>query len=191
MNFDYKIILASNSPRRKELLSGLDLNYDVKVLPNIDESYPDDLDKGKVAEYISAKKAKEYTSLLVSDKTLIITADTVVILDDTIYGKPKNEEDAKRMLRNLSGRTHKVVTGVTLTTLCKQHSFSVESEVRFSHLEPSEIDYYVSKYKPMDKAGAYGIQEWIGYVAVEYISGSYFNIMGLPIQRLYQELKRF
>ena len=190
MKFDYKIILASNSPRRKELLSGLDLAYETIVLPNIDESFPTDLDKEKVSEYIALKKAKANISLI-SDDVLLITADTMVILGDEIFGKPKDEVEAKEMLRKLSGKTHKVITGVCLTNTKKQISFSVHSEVRFSDLEDSEIDYYVTKYKPLDKAGAYGIQEWIGYVSVEYISGSYFNIMGLPIQRLYQELKKF
>lgn len=187
---DYNIILASNSPRRKELLSGLDLEYDVKVLPDIDESYPDTLQKEKVAEYISKKKADAHISLLEED-TLLITADTIVLLDGKIYGKPVDEKDAARMLKELSGKTHQVITGVALTTQDKQKSFSVISEVRFAKLEDSEIEYYVYKYKPLDKAGAYGIQEWIGYVAVEYMSGSYFNIMGLPIQRLYQEMKSF
>lgn len=190
MKFDYDIILASNSPRRKELLSGLDLEYEVKVLPDVDESYPDSLEKEKVAEYISVRKAEAYSPYL-GDKTLLITADTIVLLDSEIYGKPTDEEDAKRMLRALSGKTHQVITGVSLTAKDKKKSFSVVSEVRFSELDDSEIDYYVSKYKPLDKAGAYGIQEWIGYVAVEYMSGSYFNIMGLPIQRLYRELKKF
>lgn len=190
MKFDYKIILASNSPRRKELLDGLDLEYQTVVLPNIDESFPPNLDKEKVSEYIALKKAKA-NIFLISDDVLLITADTMVILGEEIFGKPKHEAEAKEMLRKLSGKTHKVITGVCLTTTKKQTSFSVHSEVRFCELLDSEIDYYVSNYKPLDKAGAYGIQEWIGYIAVEYMSGSYFNIMGLPIQRLYQELKNF
>ena len=190
MNFDYKVILASNSPRRKELLSGLDLKYEVKVLPDVDESFPPDMEKELVAQYISEKKAKAHSMLLADDKTLVITADTIVLLDGNIYGKPKDDSEAKQMLRELSGKTHKVISGVCLMTTKMQKSFSVESEVRFANISEDEIEYYVSKYKPLDKAGSYGIQEWIGYVAVEYISGSYFNIMGLPIQRLYQELKR-
>lgn len=190
MKFDFNIILASNSPRRKELLDGLDVDYKVNVLPNIDESYPADIESEKVAEYISKKKAQAYIKTL-DAKDLLITADTIVLLEGQIYGKPKSEEEAIQMLQKLSGKTHKVITCICLTTIDKQVAFSVESDVRFSKLEDSEIEYYVSKYKPLDKAGAYGIQEWIGYVAVEYISGSYFNIMGLPIQRLYQELKRF
>ncbi|QIK56328.1 septum formation protein Maf [Dysgonomonas sp. HDW5B] len=190
MKLNYQIILASNSPRRKELLSGLDLEYEVMVLPNIDESYPLDIQKEEVALYIAKKKAQAYTDRL-TDNKLVITADTVVIIDDKILGKPIDVADAKQMLRELSGKTHQVITGVCLTTSNKQKSFSVISDVRFSNLDDSEIEYYVSKYKPLDKAGAYGIQEWIGYIGVEYISGSYFNVMGLPIQKLYQELKKF
>lgn len=191
MNLDhYNIILASNSPRRKELLSGLDLHYKVKMLPDVDESYPENLKGKEIPIYIAKEKAEAYQSYI-KDDTLLITADTIVLLDGHVYGKPVDLEDAKRMLHKLSGKTHQVITGVCITTKQKQHTFGVTSEVRFAKLEDSEIDYYVDKYKPTDKAGAYGIQEWIGYVAVEYISGSYFNIMGLPVQRLYQELKKF
>lgn len=186
----YKIILASNSPRRKELLSGLDINYEIKTLPDIDESYPDYLKGDEVATYISKEKANAYLNLL-EDDSLLITADTIVLLDGKVYGKPIDEADAKHMLGDLSGKTHHVLTGVCITTKTKQKTFTVSSEVRFAKLDEDEIDYYVTKYKPLDKAGAYGVQEWIGYIAVEYISGSYYNIMGLPIQRLYQELKNF
>lgn len=186
----YHIILASNSPRRKELLSGLELTYEIKTLPDIDESFPDSLVGEDIAKYIAKEKADAYESTLRED-TLLITADTIVLLEGKVYGKPKDPEEAKQMLRELSGKTHQVITGVCITSLEKQHVFSVSSEVRFAHLEENEISFYVDKYKPFDKAGAYGIQEWIGYVAVEYISGSYFNIMGLPVQRLYQELKKF
>lgn len=186
----YKIILASNSPRRKELLSGLDINYEIKTLPDIDESYPDYLKGDEAATYISKEKANAYLNLL-EDDSLLITADTIVLLDGKVYGKPIDEADAKHMLGDLSGKTHHVLTGVCITTKTKQKTFTVSSEVRFAKLDEDEIDYYVTKYKPLDKAGAYGVQEWIGYIAVEYISGSYYNIMGLPIQRLYQELKNF
>lgn len=186
----FNIILASNSPRRKELLSGLDFEYTIKTLPDIDESYPDYLKGEEIALYISKAKADAYKEYL-KDNTLLITADTIVLMDDKVYGKPEDPDEAKQMLRELSGNTHIVATGVCITTKVKQCSFTVSSEVRFASLEESEIGYYVDKYKPLDKAGAYGIQEWIGYVAVEYISGSYFNIMGLPVQRLYQELKKF
>lgn len=186
----YKVILASNSPRRKELLSGLDIPYEIKTLPDIDESYPDNLQGEDIATYIAKEKADAYLGDL-TDNMLLLTADTIVLLDNKVYGKPIDEEDAKRMLRVLSGKTHQVITGVCITTREKQKTFSVSSEVRFARLEENEIEYYVTKYKPLDKAGAYGVQEWIGYIAVEYISGSYFNIMGLPIQRLYRELKGF
>lgn len=186
----YDIILASNSPRRKELLSGLDLDYRIEILPDIDESYPDHLVGEEIAAHIAKKKADAYTDSL-KDDSLLITADTIVVLDGIVYGKPVDEADAIRMLKALSGKTHEVITGVSITTQAKQRTFAVVSEVRFAELEDAEIEYYVSKYKPFDKAGAYGVQEWIGYIAVEYISGSYFNIMGLPVQRLYRELKTF
>ena len=186
----YKIILASNSPRRKELLTGLDIPYEIKTLPDIDESYPDDLQGEDIATYIAKEKADAYLADL-TDDILLLTADTIVLLENKVYGKPIDEEDAKRMLRALSGKTHQVITGVCITTRGKQKTFSVSSEVRFARLDEDEIEYYVTKYKPLDKAGAYGVQEWIGYIAVEYISGSYFNVMGLPIQRLYRELKEF
>lgn len=186
----YNIILASNSPRRKELLSGLNIPYEIKTLPDIDESYPDSLTGEDIAIYIAKEKANAYLDQL-DENTLLITADTIVLLDGKVYGKPSDETDAKQMLRDLSGKTHQVITAVCITTKDKQVSFGVSSEVRFSKLDDDEIEYYVSNYKPFDKAGAYGVQEWIGYVAVEYISGSYFNIMGLPIQRLYRELKKF
>lgn len=187
---EYKIILASNSPRRKELLSGLDLEYEVRTLPDIDETYPDNLKGEEIALYIANKKAEAYKNLL-KDNTLLITADTIVLLKNKVYGKPNDEEDAKQMLRELSGNTHQVVTGVCILTKTKQKSFAVTSKVRFTDLSESEIEYYVSKYKPLDKAGAYGIQEWIGYIGIEHISGSYFNVMGLPVQRLYRELQNF
>lgn len=186
----YNVILASNSPRRKELLAGLDITYQVKTLPDIDESFPPELEGEDIAMYIAHEKADAYTEYM-DENTLLITADTIVLLDGRVYGKPLDEQDAMRMLRELSGKTHHVVTGVCITTLEKQRCFAVSTQVRFAALDDSEIEYYVAKYKPLDKAGAYGIQEWIGYVAVEYISGSYFNVMGLPIQRLYSELKKF
>ncbi|MDR3059489.1 MAG: Maf-like protein [Prevotella sp.] len=186
----YKVILASNSPRRKELLSGLGIPYQIKTLPDIDESYPDYLQGKDIATYIAKEKADAYLDKL-TDDTLLITADTIVLLEGKVYGKPVDETEARQMLHDLSGRTHQVLTGVCITTKQKQKIFAVSSEVRFAKLETDEIEYYVSKYKPLDKAGAYGVQEWIGYIAVENISGSYFNIMGLPIQRLYRELKKF
>lgn len=186
----YKIILASNSPRRKELLAGIDLDFEVRVIGGIDESYPDTLPTKDIAEYISKKKAEAYRETMASDE-LVITADTIVVLGQQVMGKPKDADDAKSMLRQLSGRTHQVITGVTLTTIDRQMSFSVETDVTFKALSDEEIDYYVTHYRPFDKAGAYGIQEWIGHIGVTGMSGSYFNVMGLPVQRIYEALKTF
>ena len=184
----YQVILASNSPRRRELLSGLDIDYTVRVMDDIDESYPDNLLCADIPCYISRKKAEAYKQQMRQDE-LIITADTVVCVDDTILGKPKDADDAAAMLRLLSGKTHQVITGVTLLTSEQEKTFSVVSDVTFDDLSDEEIEYYVTKYRPFDKAGAYGIQEWIGYVGVTSLKGSYFNVMGLPVQRLYNELK--
>ena len=185
----YKVVLASNSPRRKELLSGLGIRYEVKTLPDIDESFPDGLSEVETATYIARAKADAYRGMMEPDE-LIITADTIVWLDGEVMGKPVDETDARRMLRALSGQTHQVITGVCLTTMESQKSFATVTDVTFACLSDEEIDYYVSHYRPMDKAGSYGIQEWIGFVGVESIAGSYFNVMGLPIQRLYTELKK-
>jgi len=186
----YHLILASNSPRRKELLAGLDVDFEVRVIDGIDESYPQDLPTRQIAEYISRKKAAAYRMSMAKDE-LVITADTVVILGDEVMGKPKDGSDACRMLRELSGHTHQVITGVTLTSCDKQTSFSVETDVTFKTLTDDEIAYYVDTYSPMDKAGAYGIQEWIGYIGVTGMHGSYFNVMGLPVQRIYEALRQF
>ena len=183
----YNVILASNSPRRKELLAGLGVQYEVRTLPDIDESYPDSLQGADIPLYISKEKADAYRAMLKPGE-LMITADTIVWLDGTVLGKPADREDALRMLRAMSGRTHEVFTGVCLTTTEWQRSFAAETEVRFATLTEEEITYYVDTYRPMDKAGAYGVQEWIGYIGVENIRGSYYNIMGLPVQRLYREL---
>ena len=185
----YKVVLASNSPRRKELLSGLGIDYEVKTLPDIDESFPEGLSEVETATYIARAKADVYRNIMQPDE-LIITADTIVWLDGEVMGKPVDDEDARRMLRALSGKTHQVITGVCLTTIDSQKAFATVTDVTFCHLSEEEIDYYVERYRPMDKAGSYGIQEWIGFVGVESISGSYFNVMGLPIQRLYTELKK-
>lgn len=186
----YKIILGSNSPRRKELLSGLDIKFNVKVILGLEENYPETLDPQEIPVFLSKQKAEAYLSSL-DDTMLLITADTIVWNGNAVIGKPKNRAEAIQMLRSLSGHEHHVVTGVCLTTTKKQLTFSVISSVRFASLNDEEIIYYVDKYKPFDKAGAYGIQEWIGYVGVESISGSFYNVMGLPVQRLYQELKTF
>ncbi|MBQ1667781.1 MAG: septum formation protein Maf [Prevotella sp.] len=180
-----KIILSSNSPRRKELLAGLDIPFEVKVLSGIDESYPEGLSVEEIPQYIAMEKAAAYD---IAEDEIVITADTVVVLGDAILGKPVDENDAKNMLRALSGNTHRVVTGVCITSADKQRKFSVVSEVTFKVLSDTEIDYYVNRYRPFDKAGAYGIQEWIGYVGVTSLKGSYFNVMGLPVQRIYEEL---
>lgn len=185
----YKVILASNSPRRKELLAGLGVSYEVRTLPDVDESYPAHLQGADIPLYISREKADAYRALMQPGE-LMITADTIVWLDGEVLGKPVDREDALHMLRAMSGRTHEVFTGVCLTTTEWQRSFSARTEVRFAHLSEEEITYYVDTFLPMDKAGAYGVQEWIGYIGVEYISGSYYNIMGLPVQRLYKELCR-
>lgn len=184
----YHLILASNSPRRKELLGGLGVTYEVKTIPGIDESYPDTLPGEEIPMYISREKANAYRNIM-QPSDLIITADTIVWLDGKVLGKPVDEADARRMLHQLSGKTHQVITGVTLTTTTFQKSFAVTSEVEFAPLTDEEINYYVDTYKPLDKAGAYGVQEWIGFIGVRNLKGSYFNVMGLPIQRLYQELK--
>lgn len=180
-----KIILASASPRRKELLAGLDLNFEVKVIKGVSESYPEDLRAEEVPQYISREKAAAYQ---VAENELLLTADTVVVVNNTILGKPHDAADARRMLRLISGRTHQVVTGVTLTTAKAQKTFGVTTDVTFRQLTDDEIDYYITHYRPFDKAGAYGIQEWIGYVGVTSIHGSYYNVMGLPVQRIYQEI---
>lgn len=185
----YDIVLASNSPRRKELLGQLGITFSTRVLNDIDESYPDDMPACDVAEFISKKKADAYRKSM-RDNELIITADTIVVCDNSILGKPSDTNDARNMLRKLSGRTHHVITGVTITTADQAVSFSSTTEVCFASLTDSEIEYYVDNYKPMDKAGAYGIQEWIGCVAVTAMNGSYYNVMGLPVQRLYTELKK-
>ncbi len=182
-----KIILSSNSPRRRQLLAGLDLDFEVKVLPGIDESYPDDLSPEQVPQYIAVEKAQPYLPSLADDE-LLITADTVVVLGNEILGKPADAAEACRMLRMLSGKTHQVITGVCLTTRAEQRKFAVTSHVSFKEFTDEEINYYVEHYRPFDKAGAYGIQEWIGYIGVTGLSGSYFNVMGFPVQRIYQEI---
>lgn len=185
----YRVILASNSPRRKELLAGLGVEYEVRTLPDVDESYPGTLKGADIPLYIAKEKADAYHSMIQPDE-LMITADTIVWLDGRVLGKPKDREDAMQMLRDMSGRTHEVFTGVCITTREWQRCFSAQTEVRFSELSEEEIVYYVDKYQPMDKAGAYGVQEWIGFIGVENISGSYYNVMGLPVQKLYRELQK-
>lgn len=187
---NYNIILASGSPRRKELLAGLGYDFEIRLLPGIDESYPDGLSGEEIAMHIAKGKAAPYRDSMADDE-LIITADTIVYLDGQVLGKPKDEGEACQMLRNLSGKTHQVITGVTILTNTKEKTFASVSQVTFAELTDEEINYYVSHFHPTDKAGAYGIQEWIGFVGVTRIEGSYFNVMGLPVQRLYTELKQF
>ena len=189
MELKYKLILASNSPRRKELLAGLGVPFEVRVLQDIDEHYPENLPVNEVARYIAKEKADAYRRIVAADE-LIITADTVVIVGDEILGKPMDEADAVRMLRLLSGRTHQVTTGFCLLTAEKERCFDVTTDVTFKTLTDEEIHYYVNRYRPFDKAGAYGIQEWIGYIGVTGLNGSYYNVMGLPVQRIYQELTK-
>ncbi len=188
----YKIILASNSPRRRELLAGLGIDFDVQVIKGINESYPPELPVEQIAQYIASEKAAAYK---VKPGELIITADTIVVVgqsndDSKVLGKPRNADEARSMLRAISGKEHRVITGVCLTTDNEQRQFSVTTLVSFRELTVDEIEYYISHYHPFDKAGAYGIQEWIGYVGVTGIHGSYFNVMGLPVQRIWQELQQ-
>ncbi|MBR0048040.1 MAG: septum formation protein Maf [Prevotella sp.] len=186
----YHVVLASNSPRRRELLAGLGVDFEVRVMAGIDESYPDDMSAMKAAEYVAGKKAAAYKETLGNDE-LLIAADTMVIAEDEVMGKPHDEADALRMLGKLSGKTHHVVTGVCIVTKERQSLFSVVTDVTFKELSHEETEYYVNNYHPLDKAGAYGIQEWIGFIGCTGLEGSYFNVMGLPVQRIYTELLKF
>ena len=186
----FRLVLASNSPRRRELLSGLGIPFTVRTIDGIDESYPANLDGADIPLHIARQKAAAYLPTLAPDE-LLITADTIVYLDNRVIGKPKDEDEAVRMLHTLSGRTHKVITGVSLSTTERTKAFAAVSLVTFAPLSEEEIDYYVHTFHPLDKAGAYGVQEWIGMVGVKRIEGSYFNVMGLPVQRLYEELRAF
>ena len=183
-----KIILSSNSPRRKELLAGLGIDFEVRLMKGVDESYPADTPLQDVALYIATEKASAYE---VADDELVITADTVVLVGDEILGKPKSRADAYDMLRKISGKTHQVITGVCLTTQKQQRRFSVKTDVEFKELSDNEINHYIDVFHPFDKAGAYGIQEWIGYIGVLSLKGSYYNVMGLPVQRIYEELTTY
>ena len=185
-----KLILASGSPRRKELLEGLGLKFEIRLLKGIEESYPEGLSGEEIAKYISREKSAAYKETI-GEEEIVITADTIVYLDGKVMGKPADREEAIAMLNELSGRTHEVITGVTFLTREKERTFASTSLVTFTRLKKEEIEYYVDSFEPLDKAGAYGIQEWIGYVGVERIEGSYFNVMGLPVQRLYKELEKF
>ena len=190
INERYKVILASNSPRRRELLAGLGLRFEVRVLADIDENYPPTLPATQIAKYIAHKKAEANRAIMANNE-MIITADTIVVVDDMVMGKPTDDADAIRMLSTLSGKTHKVITGVCITTLNKQTVFDVTTGVTFKTLTDEEINYYITHFHPTDKAGAYGIQEWIGDIGVTGLEGSYYNVMGLPVQRIYDELCAF
>lgn len=185
---DFNIILASGSPRRRELLELLSIDFTVDTSVKVTESYPSDLPIDQVAPYLSQLKARAHRPLL-KPKDLVITADTVVILGDQVIGKPKSMSHAREMLHDLSGQTHRVVTGVTIGTKDFENTFSATSEVEFAPLTDQEIDYYVRTFTPLDKAGAYGIQEWIGAAGIRKINGSFYNVMGLPVHLLYQKLK--
>lgn len=186
----YHILLASKSPRRRELMAQLRLQFTVVTIGGIDESHPQDIPADAVAAYIANKKADAYTAMLRTNE-LIITADTVVVLGNKVMGKPKSHEDAVNMLLTLSDKTHKVISGVCILTKEKRTSFTTITDVKFGNITPDEARFYVDTYLPLDKAGAYGIQEWIGCVAVESITGSFYNVMGLPVYQLYHELQQF
>ena len=189
-NLPYNIILGSQSPRRQELLHGLDVNFTVNVIAGLEENYPATLQGEDIPMFLAQQKAEAYLNSL-TPHDMLITADTIVWLDGVVYGKPKDEADAKKMLRALSGKTHDVITGVCVTTTEQQETFAAVSKVTFASVSDDEINYYIEKYRPMDKAGSYGVQEWIGYIGVERIDGSFYNVMGLPVQRLYTLLKNW
>ncbi|MCR4860382.1 MAG: Maf family nucleotide pyrophosphatase [Bacteroidales bacterium] len=185
-----RIILGSNSPRRRELLAGLDIDFTVDTGNSFEEKLEEGLEAHRVPEYLSAGKSHGFHRPLEADEVLI-TSDTVVIVDRTVLGKPHSREDAVRMLELLSGRTHEVVTAVTLRDCSREQTFSVSTKVTFVNLTRAEIDHYIEKYQPYDKAGAYGIQEWIGYVGISSIEGSFYNVMGFPVHRVWHELQQF
>lgn len=184
-----KIILASQSPRRQNLFKELGLEFEIKVIDGIEEIYPNHLKKEEIALYLAKLKSKPYADEI-EKQNLVITADTIVLLHGKVIGKPVDHADAIRIVNQLSGNMHRVITGVSLSAFDKQICFYAETDVFFKHLSSEEIEYYIENYKPFDKAGAYGIQEWIGYIGIEKIEGSYFNVMGLPILRLYEELRK-
>lgn len=186
----YNIILASKSPRRQELLRGMGLKFTV-LTKETPENFPAEMPLDKVPEFLSQQKSKAFDENELPENYLIITSDTVVIAENEILGKPKDRDDALRMLALLSGKTHRVVTGVTIRTAKKSKTFAVKSKVTFANLDAEEMAYYVDNYRPYDKAGAYGIQEWIGYIGISGLNGSFYNVMGMPTQRLYQALKEF
>jgi len=186
----FNVILGSGSPRRRELLEELGVSFTVDN-PDIDECYPAGLKGAEIALFLADLKAKAYPTELIADKTILITADTIVCLNDEVIGKPDDEAHAFEILRSLSGETHNVITAVCLRNNSRKKLFYNETKVSFKALSDEEINYYIQRYKPFDKAGAYGIQEWIGLIGIEKIEGSYFNVMGLPVHQLYDELQQF
>lgn len=186
----YRVILASGSPRRRELLAMLGVNFEVRPLKDADESYPDSLPAEDVPLYLARKKGEAACVSMQQDE-LVITADTVVVCDGKVLGKPSSPADARRMLKSLSGKAHTVVTGVCVATRERVESAAAFTTVEFAELSEQEIDFYVGRFRPLDKAGAYGIQEWIGCIGVKHISGSFYNVMGLPLHLLYTLLRRF
>ncbi len=185
----YHIVLVSQSPRRRELLKGLELKFECTSV-DTDESYPASLRNGEIPMHIAEQKADAYLPQM-TDNTLAITADTVVLINGRVLGKPKNRQESIDMLHTLSGNAHQVITGVCIFTKIKRKTFYVLTDVQFTPLTDAEIEHYIDIYKPFDKAGSYGVQEWIGFIGIEKITGSYFNVMGLPVQRLYKELDMF
>lgn len=185
----YNVILASNSPRRRELLQQLGLDFTVKTVEGCDETYPDNLTGREIALHISASKAEAFKPYL-NNGDIVITADTIVYKDGIVFGKPEDRVEAISMLKSLSGSVHKVFTGVCISGNHYQSEFCAETDVCFAPLNDKDIEWYVDNCKPFDKAGSYGIQEWIGFIGVEWISGSFFNVMGLPVHMLFEELKK-
>ncbi len=190
--YQVPVILASKSPRRIELMQQVGLRFTVQLAGETDEIYPPQLQREEIPLFLARLKADAFMQAMpIADDTIVVTADTIVWIDNRVLGKPADRPDAIEMLETLSGNMHQVYTGVCLTTNHKQRQFFAESKVYFRKLTRQEITYYVDHYQPFDKAGAYGIQEWIGYVGIEKIEGSYYNVMGLPVQKLYRELCGF
>lgn len=186
---NYNYILASKSPRRQELLRSLGMSFEVLVNDG-DENYPDNLTREEIPVFLAELKARHFTNIL-KENDLLITADTIVWFNGEVLGKPDNQDEAIKILQKLSGHEHQVISGVCLTSILKRKSFYSVSNVRFKELSLPEIRYYVAEFKPFDKAGAYGIQEWIGYIGITHIEGSFYNVMGLPVQQLYSEIQKF
>ncbi len=185
----YRIVLASKSPRRHELLAGLEIPFEIRA-KDTDESYPENLRGAEIAEFLALIKSEAFDAEIAKDE-VIVTADTIVVLGDTVFNKPASEDEAVEMIAALTGNTHSVITGVALSDASRRRVFSETTEVTFGEVNPEEVRHYVHKYAPFDKAGAYGIQEWIGYVGIESIRGSFYNVMGFPTRRFYNELKLF